>query len=70
MLFQPIIATLPYVTLSCPILSCHVRYFPGSRKNNGTGTGIWLPVILPYILRNFYNVGLDQNIYGALGKVS
>ena len=23
------IATLPYVTLSCPILSCHVRYFYG-----------------------------------------
>ena len=48
------IATLPYVILSCPILSCHVRYcFTGSCKNNGTGTGSWLPVILPKVLRIF-----------------
>ena len=26
------ITTLSYVTLSCPILSCHVRYFTNSRK--------------------------------------
>ena len=41
------IATLPYMTLSCPILSCHEIFFTGSRKNNGIGTGSWLPVILP-----------------------
>ena len=39
------IATLPYVTLSCPIVSYHVRYFTGFRENNSRGNCCWLPVI-------------------------
>ena len=55
-----VVSALPHVTLPCPLLSCHVRYFTGTCKNNGKCTGSWLPVTLPKFYGLFYGAGADS----------